>query len=186
MHRVVGVERSKAKPRCNGDTDDDQGRLYNEKGASIVSRKGFRLENWDRYCAETNSYTSDDAGNEHLPVVVGSGLDSSANNNDDVCPDDGPLATNPLAVDKCPDCSQGTSNIIDGCDQTTHCGIGLAKHILESFTSKDATEQALVIAEEEKVDTRGDENDENKGLPPKLDEGHVGYCWRCLRSRTGN
>lgn len=98
LHRAVGIKSCETKPRCEGHTDDNQGRLDDQEGTSVTSRKGLGLQDRDCDGAEANTYTSNYSSDEHLPVLNRACLDGSADDNDNVRIDNGLSAAKCLSI----------------------------------------------------------------------------------------
>jgi hypothetical protein len=107
--------------------------------------QSLRLQNRDRNRRKTDADAANDARNEHLPVSKRRGLDCGADNDNEVGEDDGAFASYLLAEDESNYGTQGAPYVVDGCDETGHCGVGVAECVFEACAAQDATEKTLVI-----------------------------------------
>lgn len=72
-------------------------------------------------------------------------MNSGPNNDNDVGKNDGAFASNLLAENECYDSTERAPDVVDGGDEPSHCGRGVAQGVFEALAAQDTAEETLVI-----------------------------------------
>lgn len=151
--------------------------------------KRFRLKDGHGHCRETNPNASNDSSYKHLPVLDGARLDRGTDDYDDIGIDDRLLPTDGLLIrqygqqrsneeayfakEETGDRANRAPDVVDSGDSPYHRARRMAEGVLEACTSKNTTEEALIISEQSEVKTGSYQDHGDEGFAPELEETHL-------------